>query len=171
MKTVLFTLALLGFLGGSISQVKAEEKVAIVSLQRALNESEEGKRAKSSLQAERVSKQKELETMKQSLKTMRDNLEKQQAVLSQEAKQQKIAEIQNKFQDFQQKANEYGESLQKKELESTQKIILALRATVIDVAKKQGYDTLYENSSDVILYSKHAVDITSDLIKAYNQKR
>jgi len=146
----------------------AEGKVALVSLQRALNEVEEGKRAKASLKADFDAKQKQLETMKTNLKTMKDNLDKQKMVLSEEALKTKSLEIQNKFMELQQTAGNYEQELKKKEAESTDKILNALRTAVIALAKSKGYETVFENSGDTVLYSTTAVDITNDLISSYN---
>lgn len=167
---VLFGLLVMGgFLGGSFeAPAAAQEKIALVSLQRALNEVEEGKRAKTTLKADFDAKQGQLESLKTNLKKMKDDLDKQKMVLSEEALKTKSGEIQTKFMELQQKAMQYEQELKKKEAESADKILNSLRTLVVNLAKKGGYDLVFENSGEAVLYSAKGVDITAELIKSYN---
>ncbi|OGQ08012.1 MAG: hypothetical protein A3G32_07625 [Deltaproteobacteria bacterium RIFCSPLOWO2_12_FULL_40_28] len=149
----------------------ATGKVALVNLQKALNDVEEGKRAKAAIEADMNTKKKQLDSMKTELKTIRDAIEKDKMVLSKEALQTKTNEIQNKFLELQKKAMEYEQELKQKETASVQKILLALKQQVVSLAKQQGYSMVYENSSETVLYSSDAVDITLELIKAYNSRK
>ncbi len=150
------------------AHARAEDKIALVSLQRALNEVEEGKRAMAGIQADAAAKKRELDTLKETLKKMRDDVEKQKMVLTQDALQQKSNEIQGKFMELQQKAMQYDQDLKKKEGESVQKILQRLKDVVVGIAKQGGYDMVYENSAETVLYSSKGVDITPSVISAFN---
>lgn len=147
-----------------------QEKIALVNLQRALNEVEEGKKAKAAIQADMEAKKKQLDILKEELKKMRDDLEQKKMVLSKEALDKKANEIQTKFLDLQQKAVQYDQELKQKESESVQKILIALKKMVVDVAKNKGFDIVYENSVETVLYTSKGVDITNDVITAYNNR-
>lgn len=153
---------------GIVHTAKAEGKIALVSLQSALNGVEEGKKAKAALQATFATKQKEIDTLKNDLQKMKDDLDKQKSVLSEDALRAKANEMQAKYADLQQKAMSYEQELKDKESESVQKILEALKTTVQDVAKKGGYDLVFENSAETVLYSTNATDITAEVIKSYN---
>lgn len=165
------TLALLiVVVGVGISSVGlAVEKVAIVDLQKALNEVDEGKKAKAAIQADMDAKKKQLDVMKEEIKKMREDLEKQKAVLAKAALETKANAIQTKFLEFQQKAMQYDQELKQKEVASIQKILDALKLKVVALAKEKQYTIVYENSADIVLYSSTATDITGDLIQAYNK--
>lgn len=150
-------------------QAEAQQKVAVVSLQQALNQTEEGKKSMAAIQADMQLKKKQLDDMKTELKSMRDEIEKQKMVLSKEALDAKAGAIQTKFLELQRKAVEYEQALRQKETDSVGKILKSLRTVVIELAKREKYDIVYENSADVILYSANAVDITAEVIKAYNR--
>lgn len=167
MKNSKFLVLVLSFVLLSVA-VHAEEKIGLVNLQSALNQVDEGKRAMSGIQSEVNAKKTELDNLKTNLKKMRDNVEKQKMVLSQDALQQKMGEIQTKFMELQQKAMQYDQELKKKESDSVQKILQKLRDVVVVVAKQGGYDMVYENSASTVLYSSKGVDITAEVIKAYN---
>lgn len=171
MKMTVKLASLLILLAGIVAvrpAIAAEAKIATVSLQRALNEVEEGKRAKAAIQADMDVKKKQLESMKTDLKKMRDDLEKQKAVLAKDALETKANEMQAKFMDLQQKAVQYEEELKKKESESVQKILLSLRTMVQDMSKQGQYTLVFENSSDSILYAQGVPDLTDELIRKYN---
>ena len=153
------------------SLAAAEQKIGVVNLQKALNLVEEGKRTMAGLKAEADSKKNQLEALKAEIKKMKDEVDKQKMVLSQEALGAKANEIQTKFIELQQKAMQFDSELKAKEGQSVQKIIVTLKTLVAEIAKKDNFDIVYENSADTIIYTSQAVDLTDALIKAYNAGR
>lgn len=164
---ILFLFVLFGF----TSPVHANEKIALVSLQKALLSVNEGKKIKGDLQAEYETKKKQIDTMKSELEKMRDEIEKQQSVLSQEALKQKSQDLQAKFMDLQNKAATYERELTTKEAENAKRMLLKLRDVVLEISKKEGYTLVLENSTDTVLFSQSGVDITENVITAYNNKK
>lgn len=152
------------------SVVHAADKVALVSLQRALNEVNDGKKAKDALKRDFDAKKKKIDLMKADLEKLSQDLDKQKSVLSGEALQQKKQDLQAKFLDLQNQAVTYERDLKTQESESAQKILTTLRQMVLDMSKTDGYTMVIENSSETVLYSTVAVDITDKLISAYNAK-
>lgn len=155
----------------AVSGEAMAQKIAYVRLQQALNDVEEGKRAKAAIESELKTKEKKLESLKLELKTMREDLEKQKTVLSKEALEQKATEMQTKFMDLQKQAVAFEQELKTREAESVGKILASLKTVVVEVSKTKGFDLVFENSADTLIYGKEAVDITSDVIKAYNSKK
>lgn len=153
------------------SMAAAQQKVGIVNLQKCLNLVEEGKKTMATLKAEADSKKNQLEALKAEIKRMKDEIDKQKMVLSQEALGAKTNEIQTKFLDLQQKAMQFDQELKAKEAQSVQKIIVSLKTVVADIAKKDHFDIVYENSADTILYTSQAVDLTDAVIKAFNARK
>lgn len=149
----------------------ADEKIALVSFQQALNMVNEGKKAREMLQQEYDDKKKQLEVIKADLEKMSQNLEKQQMVLSAEALQEKRKELQTKYLDLQNKMATYERELNTKHAENTKKIIDKLRQIVITLSQDEGYTLVIENSADMVLYSKNATDITEKVIAAYNKTK
>lgn len=146
----------------------AEEKIALVSLQRALNEVNEGKQAKTTLKKDYDGKKKQIDSMKTDFDQQAGQLEKERLVLSQDAYKQKTQDLQKKYLDYQNKTATFLNELRTAEADSAQKIIEALRALSKKMAMEQGYTLLIENSADTVLFSKSAEDITDKLIAAYN---
>lgn len=163
-------LGLVGFLSVSAVAVKAhaEDKIGLVSLQRALNEVEEGKRIKAKLKADYEGKKKQIDALKGDLDKLSQDLEKQKMVLSQEALKVKTQELQSKFIDLQNKAATYEKDLKTQEAENAKRMILSLRNIVNDIAKQGGYSLVIENSAETVLFSSNATDLTPNVIAAYN---
>lgn len=149
---------------------QAEEKIALVSLQKALNEVNEGKTAKAKLKKDFDAKKKQIDDLKTQLQTMSQDLEKQKMVLSQDAMKAKTQELQTKYMDLQSKASQYEQELKTQESSTAQKILTSLRQIVNTISSQEGYTLVIENSTETVLYSKTATDITDKVIAAYNKK-
>jgi outer membrane protein len=169
----MFTLSLVTLLAfvGVVGKAHAEEKIALVSLQRALNEVEEGKRAKAKLKKDFDLKKKEIDTMKVDLETNSKGLEKEKLVLSQDALKQKTQGLQSKYIELQTKAAAFERDLKTQEAESAQRILGELRQIVTTVSQSGGYTLVIENSAETVLFSRNAEDITDQVIAAYNKKK
>ncbi|MCP5463465.1 MAG: OmpH family outer membrane protein [Deltaproteobacteria bacterium] len=153
-----------------VSTVQAAEKIALVSLQQALNEVNDGKKAKQKLKKDFESKKKQLDGMKSELEKLSQELDKQKMVLSGEALAQKRQDLQAKFIDLQNKAATYERELKMQEAESAKKILTSLREIVLEISKKEGYTLVIENSTDTVLYASTGEDITPKVIAEYNKK-
>lgn len=149
----------------------ADQKIALVSLQKALNMVDDGKKAQDALHKDYEMKKKQLDALKVDLEKMNTDLEGQKAVLSQDAMNAKRKDLQTKFLDLQTKAADYERDLRTKASDTTQKILLALRDIVVEMSKQQNYSLVIENSAETVLYSQDAVDITDQVIAAYNKKK
>src|SRR5262245_61924144 len=84
--------------GGS---VRAQSRIAIVDMQRAVEGTTEGKSVLSSLQGEADRKKKELEGKRDELKKLSDDLAKQESVLKPDVFQKKRQELEQKAMQFQ----------------------------------------------------------------------
>lgn len=148
----------------------AQQKVAMVNLQEALNEVNQGKRAMAAIKSEYEAKKKQIDAMVKKIDEMAQDVQKKVNVLSKDALEAKRVEINQKLFEVKQKKEEYKAEIQKKEQESIQNILSSLRKVVIEMAKKEKYETVYENSASIILYSTNTVDITDQIVKIYNKK-
>src|SRR5579862_603198 len=100
-RTKLCALILLGSFAAPTFAL-ADTKVAYVDLQRALEETEDGKKAKAKLKSDFDRKQKELDDKQEELKKMKDALDKKAALMKPEALQKEQADFQNRFVELQQ---------------------------------------------------------------------
>src|SRR5690606_22954351 len=101
----------------------AQTKIAVVDLQRALNETNDGRAAKTRLKRLFERRQRSLDEAQEKLKKMKEDIEKQQKVLSREAVEQRMEEYQKAFIELQAVYVEYQRELAEKEAQLT-KVIL-----------------------------------------------
>lgn len=164
---VVFTLLMLVF--SVAAHAQAEDKIALVSLQKALNEVNEGKKAKVDLQKNYETRKKQIDVMKIELEKLSQELEKEQMVLSKDALKLKTQDLQKKYLDLQNKAATYERELKTSEADSANKILTALKSLVSKVSQQEGYTLVIENSAQTVLFSSKAEDITPKIIAAYNK--
>lgn len=149
---------------------KEMTKIGHANLQRALNESDAGIKAKDQLEEEAKKLEDELNSQQVELKKMKDDIDKMGVIWSKETRDAKEADFRTKSQDFQKKYSDYGEELNKKKQDRESVIIEDLRAIVDELAKKKGYSYVFEKSMGGILYAPDADDITDEVIKTYNKR-
>lgn len=145
---------------------RAELKLGFVDLQRALNEVDEGKSAKSQLEKEFKEKQKQLDSKQDELKKLKADYDKQAVVMSDQAKRDKQAELERKAQETQQLFVQLQAELSRREQEITGGIFEKMRVIVRDIAEAEGITMVFERSN--VLYAPTALDLTNELIRKYN---
>ena len=145
-------------------------KIAYVDIQKALNVCEAGKAAKKqiALEVERMrktfaGKQKELEKLK-------EDLEKRGLVLSEAAREEKARDYQAKSRDLERMQRDYQDELQRKDRELTESILRKLEVVVKKMGEEGKYTLILERNQGGIIYAAEALDLTDELIKAFDQK-
>lgn len=170
MKTMLKVAVVLGGLGMTMGANAADlgAKFGYVDFQRALNEVEEGKRARASLKSEFEQKQRALETIQGELQRMQADLDKQRLILSADALKDREEAYRKKVLELTEKMNTYKMELQGKEARVTGGILNAMHGIVQEIGKKNGYTMILEKSQEVVLYSPQDSDLTSQVIQEFN---
>ena len=152
------------------AQSEAGLKIAVVSIQKALNEVEQGKKAKADLKSEFDAKQKKLDLQQDELKKMREDLDKKKVVLAPSDLQSKEESFNKKYLELQKNFADYRQEIVQKEGQFTAAIIKNLKEICEEVGKKEGYTLIVENSQDAILYAGAKDDLTDKVIKLYNER-
>src|SRR5262245_1821067 len=92
-RRIALALALAALSGAGLSSKAFADppfKIAVVDMQRALNETEDGRKAKAQLKKLFEDRQKQLDKQQKDLQTMKESLEKQRDVLSREVLSKKL---------------------------------------------------------------------------------
>lgn len=143
-------------------------KIAVVDMQRAMNETEDGRKAKSQLKKIFEERQKTLDKQQNDLKAMKESLEKQRDVLSREVLAKKFEEYQKAFGELQQTYMEFQRELQSKEGELTKGIIERMQRIMRRVGQTDGYTLILERSEGGVVFVPSNYDLTDLLIQRYN---
>jgi outer membrane protein len=166
-KIVLIGTIALFVLFGSISMALAQEaafKIGVVDLYKAVNESEQGKKANADLESMIKSKKEALEAKGRAIEKLRSELEKQGDVLSADAKKNKAEEYERLTREYQRNASDSENEVRKKQGELTGRIIKQLREIILALAKEEKYTMILERADGLVLYADGSIDITDKVI-------
>lgn len=166
MKKMLIVLSMLM----TASFAHAEAKIGFVDMQKAIQSTGVGKKAKSELEGEFNKKKKELEKKEADLKKMGEDLEKKKSVLSEDALGKKQAEFQEEMLKYRDVVGKSQIEIQKKERDLTAPILEKMKKTIAKVAKDKGYTMVIENSQ-MVLYSTPEADLTQEVIAAFEKEK
>ncbi|MCO4768734.1 MAG: OmpH family outer membrane protein [Deltaproteobacteria bacterium] len=143
-------------------------KLGVVDFQAALNDVEEGKKARKVLETRFEEKRMGLEARRTELETMRENLEAQKALLSEDALRGKEAEFNTLAVEFQQDMVEAQQEMALMEQELTGGILEKLLNVAQAIGKEQGYTLIVE--AQAVVFADDSLDITSQVIARFNTK-
>lgn len=158
-----------GLLTGTLlfsSAAKAETKVAVVNVQRAVASTEEGLRAQAMLKKMFDAKQQELDRKQKGLAKEREDIEKQSKVLSKDAIAKRAEEWQKQAMELQGVFMEYNKEIEKKQKELTEPVFEKMMAIVRRIAAAEGLDLVVDQSA--VAYVKTELDLTDRCIQVYN---
>ena len=145
-----------------------EIKVGTIDMQRAIQTSETGKKAKGELEQAFNKKKKELQAEEATLKKLQEEFQKKQSALSESAKKEQQGKLQERFMKYQELLQKSQAEIQKKEQEMSEPIIRKIRDKVAEIAKKKGYTLILEKNENVVLFSLEKDDLTDEVMKAIN---
>ncbi|HTO96007.1 MAG TPA: OmpH family outer membrane protein, partial [Myxococcales bacterium] len=139
-----------------------------VDVQRAIQEVEEGKAARTRLQSELQEKRADLDKKRADLEKMKADYDKQAPVLSEDAKRQKQEQLQKAFLEAQTAAGKMQEELSGKEQEAMQSISKRLLQVVAEVSDKESFTFVLDKAA--LLYAPAASDVTNEVVRRYNER-
>lgn len=147
----------------------ADQKIAVLDIQKAIQTSDAGKKAKSELETAFNKKKAELQAEEGKLKKLQEDFQKQSAALNQVARQKKESELREKFVKYQELLQKSQQEIQGKEQEMSAPIIAKIRSNVTEIAKKKGYSIVLEKNENLVLFQDGKDDLTDDVISSINK--
>jgi outer membrane protein len=164
-----FTLACALIGAATARTAHADDKIAFVDLQRALEETNEGKAAKSRLKSDFDKKQKELDEKQEELKKAKEDFDKKAPLMKDDVRNKAAGELQGRFMQLQETFARLQKDLAAKEQEATRGILAKLSAVVGKIAEREKFAMVLERSSAVV-WGQPSLDITNEVIRLYNQQ-
>lgn len=151
------------------AQAQDATKIGYVDLQKAIQQTSTGKKAKSELEKEFNAKKAELQKKENDIKKMSEDLEKKKAAWSDDMKAKKAQEFQAEMVKFQREVGESQLNIQKKERELTQPILEKLQAALEKVASEGKYTMVLEKSEQAVLWARKDLDLTDAVVKEFEK--
>ncbi|MEW6571727.1 MAG: OmpH family outer membrane protein [Nitrospirota bacterium] len=164
---VLLLICLLVFPAFSVAADPA--KIGVIDIQKVLNESEAGKKAKSDLETLIKSKQTVIDEKGKAIEKLKSELEKQASVLSAEARKNKEEELEKLVREYQRLVQDSQAEVKKREGELTDAILKEVHDLVGQIGEQENYSLVMERG--LILYSEKTLDITNIVLKKYDESK
>ena len=162
------TLALGGAVPALGTATGAEVRIAVVDMQRALNECDAGKKAKDQVKAKFEKSQDQLRKQREDLDRMKEDYDRKALVLKDEERRNLEKDLENRSLDFKRRYEDFQRDLKRTDAELTSSIVEELYEIVRDYGAKNGYALVLEASSGALLYNDKASDITEEIVKLHN---
>jgi outer membrane protein len=155
------------------SFASAEFKLAYVDVQKAIEKTAMGKKAKEEMKKEADKRNKDLEKKKADIDKMREDIEKKRSVLADEAFAKRAEELQVEMQKFNQLAAKAQGELQKKESELLEPIVKKMKVVIEKLAKEKGVSMVIQSNQNaqIVLYASSESDLTDELVKAVDKEK
>jgi outer membrane protein len=155
-------------LGAARGARAVEAKVAVVDMQRALNECDAGKKAKDQVKAKFERSQNQLKKQREDLDRLKEDYDRKATVLKDEERRNLEKDLEGRGLEFKRKYEDFQRDLKETDAELTKSIVEELYVLVRDYGEKHGYTLVLEASSGALLYNDKTVDVTDEIVKLHN---
>lgn len=161
---------LLAFSTAGLAQEKTV-KVAILNIQAAIAQSNDGQQAAKQLQDRFGPKRAELEKQQQEINALQEQLRNQQKTLSDDARNKLLRTIDDKTRAFNRTNEDATADFQQAEQDAINEIGRKMMGVISEHAQKNGFALVLDVSSPQtpVLYADSAIDITQTIMELYNQ--
>jgi outer membrane protein len=150
----------------NVALAESVQKIGYVDLQRALLESDAGKKAEEEFKGQAEKVRSKLKKQKDEIDHLRDRSERKSPGMA-EAERAKLGEdYRKKARDFESNVREAQADLQKKEKELTGGIFRDLQAIIRQYGQEQGYTVIL----GTVAYGAKNADVTDAIIQRYNSE-
>jgi outer membrane protein len=146
----------------------ADFKAAYVDIQRALQETDEGRAAKSRLQTMVETRQRSMEKEKNTLQAEVEAFQKQAPTMDEKVRGAREQELQKKAMEFQQKAERARGEMADSERKELGSIMPKLEQLIGQIAQREGLTMVFDKSSSGLAWAPASLDLTNELIRMYN---
>jgi outer membrane protein len=153
------------------AQTPTPTKVAVIDVQAAIAQTNDGQKAGADMKTKFTPKQDELQKKQRDVETLQEQLRKGQNTLSEDNRQKMMRDIDQKTSTLKRDGDDFNQDVQTE----TQRIMGELYPKMITVLNKyateNGYAVVLDYSSQQtpILFAASSVDITKDIIAIYNK--
>ena len=144
----------------------AQTTVAVVDMQRAIMQTEDGLRAQHTVKKFFDRRQQDLDHRQQELVKERKELDQQRRVLSKASWQRRLEHYQRRMLETQTRFIEYTKELQKRQSELTKPIIRKMFSIIARIARGRGIDVVVDKAA--VHYARPDLDLTDLVVQMYN---
>lgn len=148
----------------------AQVKMGFVDLQKAVQSTTAGKKARTELDADFARRKRDLDRQETDLRRQDQDLQKKRPAMSESVYRKQLIELEKQVSQFRDQTLRTQMEFQKKELELTTPILEKMRKTISRVGKENGYTVVMELTSQV-LYSPESDDLTEKVAREFEKEK
>jgi outer membrane protein len=143
-------------------------KIGFIDIQRAISDSNAGKRAKERFQAQVKKAEAELLKEKNELERLKADLDKKGPLMKEDERRNLEGDLQRRYVNYQRTMTDQQQELRQKEGALTGDILKELEKIVNEIGKSDKFTLILERSQ--ILYSDQGIDVTNKVIEVFNSR-
>jgi outer membrane protein len=151
------------------SFASAQTKIGFINMQRAVLQTAEIQKASAAMEAKYKPRQQALEDAQRDLQNIQQQLQTLAGKLTPQAEADLQAQGQKKQRDMQRMQDDLQADVDAERNEVLSKSMQKMVEVVKKLADEKGLDAVVDVSTNVVVYSKPALDITTDAIAAYDK--
>ncbi|MGA7103833.1 MAG: OmpH family outer membrane protein [Candidatus Deferrimicrobiaceae bacterium] len=145
-------------------------KVAVIDVNKVLNESEAGKVARKKMEDRYEELKKRIDTLNEEAKKMKEELDKQKILLSKEKLKAKEEALSGKVAELRKVSQESETEMQSRQRDLTRDVLKIVEGQVDKIVKEEKIDLLLERSSGVVHFDP-SLDITAKVLELVNKEK
>ena len=155
----------------SLSYAQQPFKIGVVNSQQVLQQSVEGKKAISQLEAKRKSNQDKLAKLDDEIRQLQTKLNTQRLTLTNEAILQISSDLDKKQTERKRFAEDSVKELQDLQMRLFNTVQSDLLPIIEQIGKEKKLDIIFDLANSVAIYFNPAIDLTQEVIKRYDASK
>ncbi|GAB4367738.1 MAG: hypothetical protein Kow00128_12530 [Deltaproteobacteria bacterium] len=145
-------------------------KIAVIDVNKILNESEAGKAARKKMEARYEELKKKIESVTAEARAMKEELDKQKILLGKEKVKEKEEALAAKVGELRQLTQKSEQEMQNRQKELTREVLKIVEGKIDKVVEEEKIDLLLDRSSGVV-HAATGLDITQKVLSRVNQEK
>jgi len=142
-------------------------RVAVIDMNKVLNESAAGKAAKKKMEARYEELKKAIDAKQEEARKIKDEIDKQKVMLGKEKLKEKEDALQAKINELRQMTQEGEQEMQARQAEFTREVLKSVEGKVEMVVKAEKFDLVLEKTAGVIHFNP-SMDISARVLALVN---
>jgi outer membrane protein len=143
-------------------------RVAVIDMNKILNESDAGKVAKKKMEARYEELKKKIDVTQEEARKIKDDIDKQKVMLGKEKLKEKEDALQAKINELREMTQQGEQEMQSRQAEFTREVLKSVETKIDIVVKADKFDLVLEKTAGVI-YSNPSMDISSRVLALVNE--
>ena len=145
-------------------------KIAVIDVNKVLNESEAGKVAKKKMEDRYAELKKKVDVLTEEAKKMKEEIDKQKILLGKEKLKAKEEALAAKVAELRKVSQESENEMQRRQRDLTRDVLKIIEGQVDKIVQEEKIDLLLERSSGVIHFDP-SLDITAKVLELVNKEK